>query len=137
MEELNQQASCPNCGSHETKVVSHYGTVNNGVRRLYKCQACGHGYSETQGTPMAYIKSAISKVASVFRVRSEGMGLRATGRVFDIHKNTVSAWEKKFAEQKKPLMLYALCHEFISLTFEGDELYTITEKRCNPSDSEG
>lgn len=86
---------------------------------------------------MAHLKSPINKVASVLRVRSEGMGVRATARVFNIHKNTVSTWEKKFAEQKQPLMLYAVCHEFISLTFEGDELYTITDKRRNPSDSEG
>lgn len=37
----------------------------------------------------------------------------------------------------KPLMLYAICHEFISLTFEGDELYTVVGERCKPSDSEG
>ncbi|MDM8568467.1 IS1 family transposase, partial [Thiotrichales bacterium HSG1] len=34
-------------------------------------------------------------------------------------------------------MLYAVCHEFINLTFEGDELYTIIGKRCEASDSEG
>ena len=34
-------------------------------------------------------------------------------------------------------MLYAICHEFISLTFEGDELYTVVGERCKPSDSEG
>jgi len=86
---------------------------------------------------MAHVKTPLSKVASVFRVRSEGMGLRATARVFGIHKNTVTEWENKFAEQKEPLMLYAVCHEFISLTFEGDELYTIVGKQCEVSDSEG
>lgn len=34
-------------------------------------------------------------------------------------------------------MLYAFCHEFISLAFEGDELYTIVGKRAAPSISEG
>ncbi len=74
---------------------------------------------------MEQIKSPLSKVAGVLRVRSEGLGLRATARVFGMHKNTVSRWEKRFAEQKAPLMLYAVCHEFISLTFEGDDLYTV------------
>ncbi|MDM8567244.1 hypothetical protein QUF74_16540 [Candidatus Halobeggiatoa sp. HSG11] len=86
---------------------------------------------------MAHVKTPLSKVASVFRVRSEGMGLRATARIFGMHKNTVSEWENKFAEQKEPLMLYAICHEFINLKFEGDELYTVVGKRCEPSDSEG
>jgi transposase-like protein len=137
MKELNQSKKCPSCGSSERKIISYYETVHNGSRRMYQCQECKHNYSETQGTPMAHIKTALSKVASVFRVRSEGMGLRATARIFGIHKNTVCEWENKFANQKEPLMLYALCHEFISLTFEGDELYTIIGKRCKPSDSEG
>jgi hypothetical protein len=86
---------------------------------------------------MEHLKTPLSKVAGVLRVRSEGLGLRATGRVFGIHKNTVTEWEKRFAQQKEPLMLYALCHQFISLTFEGDEVYTIVGQRTEPSESEG
>ena len=86
---------------------------------------------------MAQLNTALGKVAGVIRVRSEGLGLRATGRVFGVHKNTVSEWETKFSKQKKPLMLYAMCHQFISLTFEGDELYTIVNKREEAYKSEG
>jgi hypothetical protein len=35
------------------------------------------------------------------------------------------------------LSLYSFCHEFISLTFEGDELYTMVGKRTAPSESAG
>ena len=42
-----------------------------------------------------------------------------------------------FADQKATLMLYSFCHEFVSLTFEGDELYTIVGKRIAPSESKG
>jgi len=86
---------------------------------------------------MEHLKSPLSQVASVIRVRSEGLGLRATARCFGIHKNTVAEWETKFAEQKAPLMLYTICHNFINLTFEGDELYTVVGKRGEPSDSQG
>jgi IS1 family transposase len=86
---------------------------------------------------MQGLKSPISKIASVIRVRSEGLGQRATGRCFNIHKNTVAEWESRFAEQKAPLMLYAICHQFVSLTFEGDELYTVVGARGVPSDSQG
>ena len=34
-------------------------------------------------------------------------------------------------------MLYAVCHNFISLTFEGDPLYSIVNKHAEASDSEG
>lgn len=86
---------------------------------------------------MENLKSPISKVASVIRVRSEGLGLRATGRCFGIHKNTVSQWESRFSDQKAPLMLYAICHDFLKLTFEGDELYTVVGKRGEACDSQG
>jgi hypothetical protein len=49
----------------------------------------------------------------------------------------VAEWEERFAEPKAPLMLYALCHEFISLTFEGNELHTVTGQRIDPGDSQG
>ena len=86
---------------------------------------------------MQDLKSPLSMVASVIRIRSEGLGLRATGRCFGVHKNTVAQWERQFASQKAPLMLYTLCHQFIKLTFEGDELYTIVGNRKEACDSEG
>ncbi|SMN02211.1 hypothetical protein SPONN_578 [uncultured Candidatus Thioglobus sp.] len=51
---------------------------------------------------MQDLKSPISKVARVLRVRSEGLGQRAAARCFGIHKNTVAVWESKFASQKAP-----------------------------------
>jgi hypothetical protein len=86
---------------------------------------------------MEKIKSPISKIAAAMRLRSEGLGLRATGRVLQSNKGTIAEWENLFANQKATLMLYAFCHEFVSLTFEGDEFYTIVGKRTNPLESQG
>ncbi len=94
-------------------------------------------FSETHNTAMNNIKTPISKVASALRLRGEGLGLRATGRVLRSNKSTIALWENRFADQKATLLLYGFCHEFISLTFEGDELYTIVGKRTMPSESEG
>ena len=134
---LDHSNTCPICRSSNLTAIKCYHTEFNGSRQLHRCRDCDAAFSETRGTPMAHLKSPISKVASVLRVRSEGLGMRATGRVFGMHKNTVMEWESKFAKQKDSLMLYALCHEFISLTFEGDELYTVVRERGDPSDSEG
>jgi len=134
---LDQSDTCPHCGRTSLRTVKSYSTVHNGVRRLYECGDCRVVFSETRNTPAAHVKTPLSKIAGVLKVRSEGPGQRATGRIFGIHKNTVKAWETKFAAQKAPLMLYAVCHEFIRLTFEGDELYTITGRRGEVSDSEG
>lgn len=134
---LDQSNTCPHCGSVELTPNKVYETMHNGARQLFQCQACTELFSETYGTPMAQLKTPLSKVAGVLRVRSEGLGVRATARVFGIHKNTVTEWESRFVEQKEPLMLYAVCHEFIHLTFEGDELYTVIRERGEASDSEG
>ncbi|MBF0416754.1 MAG: hypothetical protein HQL86_00690 [Magnetococcales bacterium] len=86
---------------------------------------------------MADLKSPISKVALAIKIRDEGMGLRATGRIIGSHKNTISEWGERFAGQKETLMLYGLCHQFLQFSFEGDELYTIIGKRTDPSQSSG
>lgn len=135
--DISNSCSCPDCQSGDIAVLKSYSTVHNGLRFLYRCGGCGTVFSETHGTPMQDIKTPISKVASALRIRSEGMGLNATARVLDCHKGTILEWENRFAEQKETLMLYAVCHKFISLTFEGDELYTVINKRKDPSDSEG
>jgi transposase-like protein len=91
---------CPECQSSETEPFKKYNTVHNGERRLLKCDECGDVFSETAGTPARDIKSPISKVSSAVKIRGEGMGLRATGRILGMHKNTVSTWERLFGDQK-------------------------------------
>nr|WP_320193811.1 hypothetical protein [uncultured Desulfobacter sp.] len=94
-------------------------------------------FSETHNTATNNIKTPISKVASALRLRGEGLGLRATGRVLRLNKSSIALWGNRFADQKSTLLLYGFCHEFISLTFEGDGLYTIVGKRTMPLESEG
>jgi transposase-like protein len=124
---------CPECDSVDTGMLALYNTVHNGDRRLLVCKICKTRFSETKKTVMENIKTPISKVASALKLRSEGIGLRATGRILNSHKNTISEWETRFAGLTETLMLYAFCHEFVSLTFEGDELYTIVGKRGRPT----
>jgi transposase-like protein len=128
---------CPECGSVDTGMLALYNTVHNGDRRLLVCKTCKTRFSETQKTVIENIKTPISKVASDLKLRSEGLGLRATGRILNSHKNTISEWETRFAGLKETLMLYAFCHEFVSLTFEGDELYTIVINRTDAAKSKG
>ncbi len=135
--DTHDSPTCPHCQSTVVVIFKLYVTIHNGDRILHQCGECRQIFSETRGTPMENLKSPISKVASALRIRSEGMGLRATGRVMGVHKNTISEWEQRFADQKETLMLYAFCHQFVSLTFEGDELYTIVGKRTDPPGSVG
>ncbi|MDM8544844.1 hypothetical protein QUF90_27585 [Desulfococcaceae bacterium HSG9] len=128
---------CPDCGSSETSPFKKYHTLHNGGRQLYLCGDCNTCFSETKGTAMENLKFPIGKVASALHIHSERMGLRATARVLGACKRTVSQWEERFSDQKETSMLYAFCHEFVSLTFEGDEIHTIAGKRGEPAESEG
>jgi len=59
---------------------------------------------------------------------SEGMGW--VTRIFDMHKNgTMGSLQRNPSCYTQSVMS--------SLTFEGDELYTVVGERCKPSDSEG
>ena len=135
--EIVSQQHCPQCGSSQLKAYKKYDTINHGKRQIFKCNECDNAFAETAGTPMQDLKSPISKVASVLKVRSEGMGLRATARVFGMDKKTISVWEQQFGALKETLMLYSLCQQFVSLVFEGDELYTVVGKRSDADRSKG
>ena len=65
------------------------------------------------------------------------MGINAAVRTFKVAKNTIYNWLERVAELKEVLMLYALCHQFLSQLVEGDELYTKVKKNTPPDQSEG
>jgi hypothetical protein len=63
--------------------------------------------------------------------------INATTRVFSVGKNSIYRWQNRLSSLQQTLMLYSLCHQFIQLIVEGDELYTKIGKNVPPSESEG
>jgi hypothetical protein len=104
---------------------------------LYQCIECHQVFSETKGTFLEGLKSPLSLIINVLRSRSEGMGFNAVCRVFEISKNTLLDWERRFADLQGPLLIYALLHTFLTQLIEGDELYTKVEKNRPQEESEG
>lgn len=76
-------------------------------------------------------------IVQVLEARTEGMGLNATCRVFDLAKNTVLSWERKFAGLRETLLVYALTNRFLSQVIEGDELYTKIKENKPIEECEG
>ena len=68
---------------------------------------------------------------------SEGLGINAATRVFSVGKNSIYRWQNRLSSLQQTLMLYSLCHQFIQLIVEGDELYTKIGKNVPSSESEG
>jgi hypothetical protein len=86
---------------------------------------------------MENIKKPVSMVANVLKTRGEGLGFNATCRSFDIARNTLLDWERKFSDLKEVLMIYVLTHSFVSQVIEGDELYTRIKKNVPVEECEG
>lgn len=68
---------------------------------------------------------------------AEGCGVNAVTRIFSVGKNSIYRWQERLSALQQTLLLYALCHNFIQLMIEGDELYTKINKNVPPSESEG
>jgi transposase-like protein len=128
---------CPFCGGDNIHPHSKYLTQNQGTRMIHHCRDCDYYYSDTYDTPIAGLRTPLSRIIQVLKVRSEGMGLNATARSFGASKKSIIDWEWRLAALKPTLMLYTLLHEFISLVVEGDELYTKVERNTAASDSQG
>ena len=86
---------------------------------------------------MAGIRTRISVIVDVLNSRTEGVGLNAVCRIFNVAKNTVLDWEKRMSPIKQVLLLYALLHQFFQVIIEGDELYTKVGKNTPPDKSLG
>lgn len=131
------QPGCYFCGYEALEVFSHYETRQNGTRSLFRCTHCRCIFSETKGTFLEGLRKPVSVIAQVLKSRSEGGSFNATCRVFGIAKNTLLAWEHRFAHLKAILLIYTLLHTFISQVIEGDELYTKVKKNRPAEACEG
>lgn len=97
--------SGPRCDSQTLEVHRCYETDHHGDRRLYRCGHGGEVFSETRGTFLAGLTKPLSTMVKVLKARSEGLGVNATCRVFDIAKNTLLNGERRFAALRETLML--------------------------------
>ena len=108
------QRKCPSCTSFDIRSHTPYTTKNHGVRVMYQCESCLSYFSETKNTFMEGLKTPMSVIWLVIKARTDGMGLNAATRTFDVAKNTMLSWERKFSDLHRVLFLYTMVHEFIA-----------------------
>ena len=111
---------CPACGSDEYKRHPSYRVQEGEERTIYHCQVCDHYFSETQNTPLADLKTPISRISQVLNAVNDGMSIKATCRTFQVGKQTIKRWLQRLGDLRETLLLYALCHQFIQLLVEGE-----------------
>jgi transposase-like protein len=121
---------CPHCQSERTVKNGTARLKHQSPRQRYLCRECGKRFNDYTKTPMARLRTPASMVSAALNVRTEGLGLRATGRSFGKSHRTITRWETRLSEQvdawSPPAPTTA------DVTLEGDEVYTRVGENLPP-----
>lgn len=79
---------------------------------------------------MARLRTSSEVVSMAMKVRSEGLGIRATGRVLGKSGASIIHWEKRLSDQV--LNWSPPAPEKSEVTLEGDEVYTRVGENLPP-----
>jgi transposase-like protein len=74
-------------GLDNLRVCFRYGPCQQ--RRMLACRTCQVRFSERKGTPLFDTRLSEDKAVSVLHHIQEGCGVRKTGRLVGVHRNTV------------------------------------------------
>ena len=88
---LNSQ--CPDHGQRgagNLSVTSRYGPDK--ARRMLRCRTCKTRFSERKGTPLFGARLARETVDTIMEHLHEGCGIRQTGRLCRVGRNTVGRY---------------------------------------------
>jgi transposase-like protein len=88
---------------------------------LYLCEGY---FLETHGTIFHGKRVAVELIVRVLACLAEGLGIRATARVFEVDANTVLQWLVEAAEQLRAFSRYFLCDVHVK-QLQLDELYAV------------
>lgn len=121
---------CPHCHSEQTVKNGTAKMHDQSIQQRYLCQGCGKRFNERTNTPMARLRTPSALVAAAINVRTEGLGVRATGRSFGKAHSTIIRWEQRLAGQLEHWSPPA--PDGADITLEGDEVYTRVGKNHPP-----
>jgi transposase-like protein len=95
---------CPDYGKRgagNLTVTSRYGPDK--ARRMLRCRTCQARFSERKGTPLFDSRLPPEKVGSVLEHVAEGCGVRQTGRLCRVNRNTVGRYSRLAGEHARDL----------------------------------
>jgi hypothetical protein len=88
------------------------------------CRACKGDFLETHGTLFHGKRVAVELMVRVLACLAEGLGIRATARVFEVDPNTVLQWLVEAAEHLQAFSAFFLCDVHVR-QLQLDELYAV------------
>jgi IS1 family transposase len=104
------------------------GHPSGGSWRQFHCTSCQGYFLETHGTLFHGKQAAVELIVRVLACLAEGLGIRATARVFEVAPTTVLQWLVEAAEQLRAFAAYFLCDLHLE-QLQLDELYAILRER--------
>jgi IS1 family transposase len=100
------------------------GHPSGGPWRQFHCTSCNGFFPEHHGTIFHGKQAEVERIVRVLTCLAEGLGIRATGRVFEVEANTVLHWLEEAAEQLRAFSAYFLCDLHVK-QLQLDELYAV------------
>jgi IS1 family transposase len=100
------------------------GHPSGGPWRQFHCTSCDGYFLETHGTLFHGKQATVELIVRVLACLAEGLGIRATARVFEVDPNTVLHWLVEAAEQLRAFSAYFLCTLHVE-QLQLDELYAV------------
>jgi IS1 family transposase len=100
------------------------GHPSGGPWRQFHCLGCNGYFPEHHGTIFHGKQASVELIVHVLACLAEGLGIRATARVFEVDANTVLHWLVEAAEQLRAFSAYFLC-DLHMRQLQLDELYAV------------
>jgi IS1 family transposase len=100
------------------------GHPSGGPWRQFHCTACQGYFPEHHGTIFHGKRVPAALIVRVLACLAEGLGIRATARVFEVEPNTVLHWLVEAADQLQAFARYFLCDVHVK-QLQLDELYAV------------
>jgi IS1 family transposase len=100
------------------------GHPSGGPWRQFHCLGCSGFFPEHHGTIFHGKQAEVELIVRVLACLAEGLGIRATARVFEVDPNTVLRWLVDATAQLKAFASYFLCEVHVQQV-QLDELYAV------------
>jgi IS1 family transposase len=100
------------------------GHPHGGPWRQLLCVACRRYFLETLGTIFHGKRASVERIVHVIACLAEGLGIRATARVFEVDPNTVLQWLVEAADQLRTFSRHFL-HDVRVGQVQLDELFAL------------
>lgn len=86
-------------GTGNLSVTSRYGPDK--ARRMLRCRTCKARFSERKGTALFGAHLDPAKAEAVLSHTAAGVGVRGTGRLCDVHRDTVSRYRRLIRKESR------------------------------------